>query len=230
MPPIKPEFFNYDMTRAILEGRKTATRRLVKQRGYKIRGLFSPTPLKEYGYVFSVLNLRTEKEECITIYPRHLPGDIIYVRENFSFASKLYDICDHDGPVYMSDFFPPDLAELKAKNFKWKPSIHMPKEYARLFLRVKSVSVERLRDITEAEAVSEGISEHNIDNMDSGYAPSPYSDIFHDTATAAFAALWNSTIEPPSYPVYGWLANPMVWVYKFEVISREEALGERSDT
>lgn len=229
MPTIKPEFFNYDMTRAILEGRKTATRRLVKQKGYKIQGLFSSAPLKEYGYVFSALNLRTEKEERITLYPRHLPGDIIYVRENFSFASKLSDICDNDGPIYMSDFSPSDLAELKDKNFKWKPSIHMPKECARLFLCVKTVSAERLRDITEEGAASEGISAYDLGNLVTGYASSLFSNVFYDTATDAFASLWNSMIEPTSYPVYGWLANPMVWAYEFEVISREEALGERDD-
>lgn len=126
----------------------------------------------------------------------------------------------------MADFSPEDLKAFKEKGFRWKPAIHMPKEYGRLFLRVTNVWPENLRDITEKQAMAEGISEHISDTTGTGFATSPDSDTFYATATEAFAHLWNSTILPPAYPLYGWLANPIVWVYEFELISKEEAFAE----
>ena len=82
----------------------------------------------------------------------------------------------------------------------WRPSIHMPKEAARLFLRVTAVRVERLREITCEQAYKEGC-----------------------TNPIRFDKLWNSTIKPADLPLYGWDANPWVWVIEFERISREEA-------
>lgn len=84
---------------------------------------------------------------------------------------------------------------------KWHPSIHMPKEAARLFLRVADVRVEQLQDIDDDGVVAEG--------MEIG---------------AHFDELWDSTIKPANRPIYGWAANPWVWVIEFERISEEAAL------
>ena len=230
MPTIKPEFFSYDMTRAILEGRKTAARRVIKCSGHKVEDLLLPDPLRGSRYAFSALNCRTEKKEGVTLVPRHLPGNIIYIRENFAMSSSLSGVSDTDGPIYMADYSPQELKVLKEKGFRWKPCFHMAMDQSRLFLRVKAAWPERLRNITEEQAKAEGISEYSIGEGEIGFATSPDCNAFHDTATSAFADLWNSRFPSPDYPLYGWLANPMVWVYEFEVISREEALGERSTT
>ena len=222
MPAIKPEYFNYDTIRAILDGQKTTARRLVKAGGFKVGELLSQTPTRRGTYAFSAYNCCIEKNVGIYLAPNHPRGGIIYVREAFSEVSALHGVSDTDGPIYMADFSPEDLQDLKEKGFRWKPALHMPKEHARMFLRVTNAWPEHLRDITEKQAMAEGIREY-----DSGFAVSPNAESFYATATEAFAHLWNSTILPPEYPRYGWLANPMVWVYEFDVISREEALAER---
>ena len=87
---------------------------------------------------------------------------------------------------------------------KWRPSIHMPKEAARLFLRVTRVRCERLQEITSGEAVAEGIK--------SGLrSPSEAAD-----ALIAFEELWNSTVRQDAMKRWGWNANPWVWVIEFE--------------
>lgn len=222
---MKSEFFNYDMTRAILDGRKTATRRLIKLGGHIMGELLSPEPIDDSRYAFSAFKCSLKKNVTLYLAPRHRRGDIIYVREAFAAVSDLPGVCDTNGPIYRADFSLRELQLLKEKNFVWKPAIHMPKEYARVFLRVTNVWAEHLCDISEKQAMAEGIHEFNC-APDTGFAASPDADAFYVTATEAFSHLWNSTILPPAWPLYGWLANPMVWVYEFEIISREEAYAE----
>lgn len=103
---------------------------------------------------------------------------------------------------------------------RWKPSIHMPKAYARLFLRVTDVRIERLQDITEYQAKAEGCylpcyevktGKENSDNI------------------ALFKIIWNSTIHKSKMDQYGWNANPWVFVYEFEKISKEAAMEEENE-
>ena len=113
---------------------------------------------------------------------------------------------------------------------EWHPSIHMPKEAARLFLRVTDVVAERLKNITDKQAEREGIREFWIGMGESGYAVSADSKTFYDGPIGAFAHLWNSCARPSDLPLYGWEANPWVWVIEFERISKEAALEEARDT
>lgn len=229
MPAMKPEIFNYDMIRAILEGRKTVTRRLIKRSGHKVENLLTTERYRGYRYAFSAWDCMEQTKTGIFLAPRHRPGDIIYVRENYAVMSELPDICDTSGIVYMADFSPRELEDLKEKHFCWKPSIYMPRKYARLFLQVTNVWPEHVRDITEKQACLEGIDKYDIGSEGIAYGAGPNSHVFHETATDAFAELWNSTIMAPDYPLYGWLANPMVWVYEFKVVSREEVFDKRGD-
>lgn len=97
---------------------------------------------------------------------------------------------------------------------KWRPSIHMPREAARIFLRVTDVRVERLQDISDKDLIREG--------------EAPYIHVdgsFNREATkTSYLGTWNSTIKPADRAHYGWDANPWVWVISFERISKEEAL------
>lgn len=231
MPSIKAEALTYDVIRAILDGHKTAIRRPIKCSGHKVSDLLSSKPTRSASYAFSAYNCRTGRKVGVFLKPRHRFGDIIYVRESFAETSSLSNICDTDGPVFMSDFSPADLRELRDKGFRWKPPILMPKEYARIFLRVKRVWPEHLNDISESCAIREGIYAYESckDGRSKKYTFSSAKENLYPSALNAFSKFWDSTILSPDLPVFGWSADPMVWVYEFEVISREEALGERSD-
>ncbi len=102
----------------------------------------------------------------------------------------------------------------------WRPSIHMPREAARIFLRVTDVRVERLQRICERgrrSAHNEGFI--NDISLAEGTGKS---------ATEHFSEFWDSTIKPKDRALYGWEANPWVWVIEFERISREEAEHEQN--
>ena len=187
---MKPILFNTEMVQAIMEGRKGVTRRLIKPQpvgkvhhmtGYKIdyyaeekqtpEGLFMPEMKLPYN-----------------------PGDILYVRETWAFDTG--DPGDEIGTgcfVYRADGG-------EAPNGKWRPSLHMPKEAARIFLRVKYCRPERLRDMVLGDVLLEGVTE---------------GDSYKDTWNRWYN-LWDSTIAPSDLPVYGWEANPWVWVIRFE--------------
>ena len=92
----------------------------------------------------------------------------------------------------------------------WRPSIHMPKEAARIFLSVTDVRVERLQDITGRECVKEGIPESSLMEMGEDFTIGQ----FHD--------LWDSTVKPKDRDKYGWNANPLVWVIEFEKVEIEK--------
>lgn len=229
MPSIKAEALTYDVIRAILDGHKTAIRRPVKFSGHKVSDLLSSKPTRSASYAFSAYNCRTGQKVGVFLKPRHRFGGIIYVRESYAEVSSLSGVCDTDGLVFMSDFSPADLRELKEKGFRWKPPILMPKEYARIFLRVKRVWPEHLNDISENCAIREGIYKYQSrkDGKEEKYTFNSCENNFYPSAVNAFSEFWDSTILSPDLPIFGWSANPMVWAYEFEVISREEALGER---
>lgn len=144
-------------------------------------------------------------------------GDILYVRETWEewtggYAYKVPD--PHATYNYPASFIG-----------KWKPSLHMPKEAARIFLLVKAVRVERLQDITEEEAVKEGI--RYFDEFAGGYHWSEDHETggVWDTAKGCFEwGLWNSTIDKVNLELYGREANPWVWIIEFERISKEETI------
>ena len=188
---IKPILFNTEMVRAILDRRKTCTRRVIKlpenMDGIPVgKGGDSSNPL---GFMYP---------GCIK-RPQYQPGDILYVRETWKKAPNGY--------YYYEDWQRNDIADVT----KWKPSIHMPKEAARILLKVTDVRVERLQEITEEGAKKEGA----IDNRGFIHSPDNEYDSVH-TAREHFAEIWDSTIKKSGLDRYGWSANPYVWVIEFE--------------
>ena len=177
MNDVKPILFNTDMVRAILDGRKTVTRRVVNHK--HLRGLE---------------NLTAEKIERACKAP-YKCGDVLYVRETW--ARLCFGLCTQIY-VYRASEEPPfpkiiPIGCHLTDHFKWRPSIHMPKDAARIFLRVTGVRVERLQDITDEDVVAEGL---------------PIGCYFDD--------LWDKTVKPADRGRYGWKANPWVWVIEFE--------------
>ena len=219
---IKPILFNGKMVRAILNGRKTYTRRIVKEYIPQNAEFGQSTPnglipchgVMEEGkpnYVEKFFKLPYQK------------GDILYVRE--SVWQKLGFSLNIDGETEPSwyDEFKYVASDEKPKvgwNYSWakRPSIHMPKKAARLWLRVTDVRVEQLQDITEEGAGAEGAVDdrgfiHSYDNE--------YTNIH--TAREDFAEIWNNTVKKSDIDRYGWNANPWVWVIEFEVCDKPES-------
>ena len=179
---IKPILFNTEMVRAILDGRKSCTRRLVRP---EPQGYFEVS--EEPLYIYD-----TDGNQGKITSP-YQPGDILYVRETWKKAPNGY--------FYYEDWQRDDIADVT----KWKPSIHMPKEAARIWLKVTDVRVERLQDMTDDDAEAEGC--------------------FDYTSTAlGFPDVWDSTIKKSDLDSYGWTANPWVWVIEFERCEKPEGV------
>ena len=207
---IKPILFNTEMVRAILDGRKSCTRRLIK---HNVDAILNSPYHKEHPEV--------EDKQIISklCQPPYQPGDILYVRETWGYP---IDLNSDEQYVFRAD----EVAESGFKNDSniWHPSIHMPKEAARIWLKVTDVRVERLQEITEEEAKAEGINEEwarswwhpTYDDPDSGGYPR-YRDTFA-------LDLWNSTIKKSALDKYGWDANPWVWVVEFERCEKPEGV------
>ena len=205
---VKQILFNTEMVRAILDGRKTCTRRVIK-----------PQPYGKCTYPLGFVTDSTEKKEVgcfgfgIDEYggsiqyakPSYQPGDILYVRETWKNAPNGY--------YYYEDWQRDDIADVT----KWKPSIHMPKEAARIWLKVTDVRVERLQDITPKDAENEGVGDLFYEDI--GYSEKNYGtevDKDYGIAREQFAWLWDSTIKKSDLDRYGWDANPWVRVIEFE--------------
>lgn len=190
---MKPILFNSEMVQAILDGRKCCTRRVVK---FPVNRYTNNVPLADK---IVLQELRCDKanflEEPFFSFGMNLPyqpGDIIYVRETWKKAPNGY--------YYYEDWQRNDIADVT----KWKPSIHMPKEAARIWLKVTNVRVERLQDMTDDDAEAEGC--------------------FDYTSTAlGFPDVWDSTIKKSDLDRYGWDANPWVWVIEFERCDKLES-------
>lgn len=191
----KPILFNTEMVQAILEGRKTVTRRIVKPQP---QGYFevNENPLYIYDTDFS--------QGRIT--PPFKAGDYLYVRETWC-DDRQFTHDDTAGQYFFKASFPIE-GWSDVKEFKWRPSIHMPKEAARLFLKVKDVRVERLQMMNGKDVLKEGV-DNGSSNPTMGYR----FDVMQRTA---FKDLWNSTIKKADLDKYGWEANPWVYVFEFE--------------
>ena len=229
---IKPILFNTEMVRAILDGRKTCTRRLVKpQPKSKLCYTFAGSDSNTWGYPnrtaheiwgeeFKLPNDITEEELSKRWNPPYHTDDILYVRETWQcwrahryeatadirfraggddvrlqFANGNTDSIDRlDYETFVHKWF--------SHNGEWKPSLFMPKEAARIWLKVTNVRVERLQEITEVQAQAEGCNSGLLTGA--------------CTARGQFEDLWNSTVKKSDLDRYGWDASPWVWVIEFE--------------
>ena len=198
----KPILFNTEMVRAILDGRKTQTRRIIK--GIDTLNVYRAEPAEDS---YETLGARdffrgwSENGAMIdAIQAIKAPcsvGDVLWVRETwnhvkFGTGEWHYEYrADCDDPFKWSNG---DFAE-------WRPSIHMPKEAARIFLKVNGVRVERLQDMNEEDAIAEGFAD---------------SRAGEESPLERFASLWDTTIRREDLREFGYHANPWVWAIEFE--------------
>lgn len=221
---IKPILFNAEMVRVILDGRKTCTRRICKdanectvpdmdfynadKRTYAVHN---------FADLEHIEQLSTTERTCPIC-----PGDILYVRETW----ERFECWNCEGDESGSCPKEPQKSVLDkvcgcymyratdeiSGDAKWRPSIHMPKEAARIWLKVTNVRVERLQEITIDGIRNEGISSMAVHAGDM------------EIALKEWKNLWNSTIKKTDLDSYGWEANPWVWVIEFERCEKPEGV------
>lgn len=207
---VKPILFNTEMVRAILDGRKTVTRRVVKPQPIFAKSVEHDPDGKSFR--FACENRLGKWEYQVSPGYRH--GDILWVRETWALVpdevrDPLYRYC-----------YKADEEEILVE--RWHPSIHMPREAARIWLRVTDVRVERLQEIDGDGLRAEGFDIPYFPNeLDNQF--NKYGAIFDlEQAKKSFSALWDSTIKPADLDRYGWDANPWVWVIEFERFEKPE--------
>lgn len=245
----KPILFNTEMVKAILAGRKTQTRRLIRpqpegQLSYIFGGshpgkwtYMSRSEAKAWDVDESVIH----EEEGKYWTPPCNGNDVLYVRETWNYGyvdSDWKEGCppehwfealdwrgkDHDFLREISRFWYLADDDEPLYDLKWKPSIHMPREAARIFLKVKRVRVERLHDISYDDVQAEGM------DMDAWYEYDEWqhqtgdglaadgTHVIYETMRGFFGhKVWDATMQSlEQYEKYGWDANPWVWVIEFE--------------
>lgn len=214
----KPILFSTEMVQAILEGRKTQTRRVVKGLE-ELNEPFFQSLVQHASGLITFSSLDSNK----VIEPKNTYGnigDILWVRETWSYGSDSLPFIYKSGyPNNIPNHFEniPDISEIK-----WKPSIHMPKEAARIFLKITNVRVERLFDISGEDAIAEGIDFSIINNIKE-YRDYLVNDTEHvfgknsfpSTPQASFLSLWEKINGLESVN-----SNPWVWVIEFERVEK----------
>jgi hypothetical protein len=209
----RPILFSAPMVRAILDGRKTVTRRPVKG----LSTSFAVTTAADESSLNSVCwNVGGPIIRC----PYGKPGDRLYVRETFNRTNP----GGAEGVYYYraDGEFPKSIGGGKfADAESWKPSIHMPRAASRILLEITHVRVERLQDISEGQAVDEGLIWEGVkdgqtywNHTDHRYPPGSHQQfsVSGTDAVSAFRNLWKSTGGD-------WEANPWVWVVEFKRVT-----------
>ena len=241
----KPILFSTEMVRAILDGRKTVTRRLVKQSqviGFLPDRCKNGTPdefIKEKPLLFLPYCNMDDNTLIESIYKSpYQVGDILYVRETWK-IEEFYDdealiVFKANGHIELEY---ENKGEVYKKLYKyadkngWQPSLFMPKEAARIFLKVTDVRVERLHDITEEQTEMEGfefippclhqVSEESYCDLD-GPCNSKIKYCDMSSGELFGIALWNTTVKEDWQK---WESNPYVWVISFERCEKPNLLG-----
>ena len=213
-----PINFSTPMIQAILEGRKTQTRRLIKPQPTKQREVeqgekYLSGATEEGVTSKDMTNVDINIDDLLEENPIK-KGVILWVREKWEYSDDLEE------PYLYEQKYNSDYLEEYHNLIKWKSSTHMPKEAARTFLKVTDVRLERLQDITEEEAMQEGV-ERFYEGYGGPSAGFLYNDYNHGrqfhlpSARKGFQSLWQSI-----YGFKSWDENPWVWVYSFEWIDK----------
>ncbi|HDU8612212.1 TPA: hypothetical protein RG697_003888 [Morganella morganii] len=206
--------FSSEMVRAILDGRKTQTRRIVKS---------APTTHNFHGWIMSSTCAKDEGKACWAIgnspllkdpirlkCPLGKIGDRLWVRETWQCG-----LCTESTFAYKATHKPTDLEEGWNEKIKWHPSSQMPRWASRILLEITGVRVERLQDISEEDAIAEGVVTGRYGNegnwLRGFYAPGGNQP--HQNAKSAYSEIWRSI-----YGVEAWYKNPLVWVIEFKQI------------
>lgn len=215
----RPILFSGAMVRAILDGRKTQTRRAVKPQAaypasydsvrYRINGCAAE---------FYLPGATEPAIRWLCAYGK--PGDRLWVRETFTpdgVNAKAAADLGRQSVHYRADGEAPDYLKVR-----WRPAIHMPRWASRITLEVERVRVERLQEISESDAIAEGVLPLTGQFLGSFAVPGTRA-ASGTTAVECFSRLWDSINQKKGF---GWAANPWVWVIEFKpALKPEEAHG-----
>ena len=226
MSRVLPIIFNAEMVQAILEGRKTVTRRVIDK---DVSNCFEiDVDGTAYLYIDRATGDRYRPEDLC----RYQYSDTLYVRETWAFATCID--CNRDyirkgAPANCYDYLAVEYDDgdsisegcfiykagcENAERITWRPSIHMPKAATRIWLRVKDVRVERLKEMKLNDFLQEGvvIRTEAFNDPDNAYLQ----------ARKQFIEIWDSTITRGKQDLYGWDADPWVWTVEFEQCGKPE--------
>ncbi|QZA71219.1 RNA-binding protein [Pantoea phage AH07] len=223
----RPILFKADMVGAVLDGRKTQTRRIIQSpaknmqaSGHKVIEYREPGD-KWYGeHVFSMRNQSGTwcdytKEQFLAKCPFGAVGDRLWVRETFRVHSRATDVAtlvykasEQQSWTQQTHRVPIQKCNKPAVVDTWTPSIHMPRCASRITLEITGVRVERLQDISEEDALAEGVIPEPCDHIRRSCEE---IGCCGDTAKGEFGALWKSIYDDDN-----WQTNPWVWVVEFE--------------
>lgn len=228
---IKPILFNTETVRAILDGRKTCTRQICKDANeYTVPDMdFYNADRRTYA----VHNFADKEHmEQLSAAERNCPicpGDILYVLETWGISNldderkmayivyRASEEQEYEGcrEVHLpNEKFEKMYESMAESEPEWHTSIHMPKEAARIWLKVTDVRVERLQEINGDDALAEGVDKYIHAN----------GTLNEDQTITSFIGIWNSTIKKSDIDRYGWNASPWVWVIKFERCEKPEGV------
>lgn len=197
----RPILFSGEMVRAILEGHKTQTRRVIRKK-------------KAHGGVLPYYKPTVDLTQFITIdddCPYGQLGDLLWVREKFTLECPYGHTDECDNPDHVIYWATESQVVRESITTRWRASIHMPRWASRITLEVNDIRAERVQDITEVDAIAEGIGKNHPYAIPTEIAKHPHMTYL----TQQFAQLWNSINAKRGF---GWEINPWVWVIGFKLI------------
>jgi hypothetical protein len=209
----RPMLFSTPMVQSILKGKKTETRRIIKldYPKWDFMGFEIGNSYRKNHVAFGI---KSENNVCDLIKQKFFVGDVIWGRETFALkGQRVFYKADND------NF---ENAGLKGLyDFVWKPSLFMPKDVCRLFLEVENVTIERLQDISEEDAINEGLETSIVKSSifqtylgyKNYYVQDAEDELYYRSPIDSYKSLWMSINGSQS-----WQENPFVWVYSFKVV------------
>lgn len=228
---MKPILFSTPMVQAILDDRKTQTRRITGLEDinkhpddYILEGFSSANPKRVFGALFRHKSGLMVFIPC----PYGEVGGILWIREKF----RLQEAFEFDGETTPEHYWyyatTPDIVkcsdneEYPKDDWKWKPSIHMPKAACRIWLQIIDIRIERLQKITEEDAIAEGVYFYGTEDSETD----DYKNYLYDdkgncddfgvkTAKESFQTLWQKINSEDS-----WNQNPWVWVIELKRVEK----------
>lgn len=234
----RPILFSGPMVHAILEGRKTQTRRVIKpqpESSWNVTSAYAvSSPESEHDGTWNWLDATGHRWDLFRC-PYGVPGDELWVREKWrpylsryssgiQYAGGDYKNTVDDDYERLMELIMRTGGDLQIPSYKlkqndrWRPSIHMPRWASRIQLRISDIRVERVQDISEKDAIAEGCNDeqfcHCGDPMENHSAYVGHSPVSMNPPEIQFAELWNS-INGDKYPM---VSNPWVWVVECERI------------
>lgn len=229
MSRVLPILFNTEMVQAILDNRKTVTRRIIKpsyrpdERGFQV---FTNMGTKErWAEKIDTEEMRFDSPRYVT--PPFQPGDLLYIRECWALrpciecmdeeSCSKTPITHEDKEAITEGCYIYRAEHPHPKRITWRPSIHMPKAAARTWLKVTEIKIQRLREMTLDDFLQEGvvIRPEAFNDPENAYLQ----------ARTDFIDIWDSTIPKEQQALYGWAANPWIWAIGFERCEKPKSEG-----